>query len=134
MATTFDPLAAVREVIVGSSTAYSITGDRVFAGPRMPDEYDPASDGSAVHFFMRGGDVDRYLPIISPSMQFKFYGETMDDAMQAYDAVRNILHDMAPESTTYGNIRSAFEESYGQTLIDPATGWPFILSFFKFKF
>lgn len=134
MATTFDPLAAVREILVNSSTAHAITGDRIFAGPRTPDGYDPATDGEAVHFFIRGGAVDKYLPIVAPSMQFKFYGETADDAMQAYVACRSVLHGMAPATTTYGNIRSAFEESFGQTLVDPDTGWPFVLSFFEFKF
>lgn len=127
-----DAHAAIREILLADTAVYTIAGNRIYASPRTPDGFNP-SENPGVQFFSRGGKTDSEAPITRPSMQFKCWGATGPIASDLYQAVKAALQDKR-SITTYGTLLTAYEQVTVHPMIDPETGWNFVLAFFEFVF
>ena len=106
----------------------TLTSTRIWAETDTPPPgYTPA-DGAAICFRRRGGDADvtQEGGVLRDSYQFKIYGPTPLAANAAYRALFDGLH----LGGGVGLISAALEAA-GQTLREPETDWPFVLTFFE---
>lgn len=90
-----------------------------------PASYKPA-DGPAAAFKVRGGyfaDEDDHQ---FPSVQFKVYGTSALNAAANYAT----LHDEL-QNASGAYVRKARAETAGQPLIEPVTGWHYVLAYYK---
>ena len=101
------------------------TQERLYASISLPKGYDP-SNGKALLFNVRGGTPDYSSLVLRPSMQFRSVGKTEAEARELDRALFDALND-----ASYCKIKMAQLETIGQLLRFPATGWPFVLSFYR---
>lgn len=123
-----DTSTAIRDFLLANVTLGSLTGTRIFAERDTPPEgYQPA-DGAALCLKRRGGGHDYEAVVLSPSYQFKCYGSDEAAANALYMALFEALNQQ-------GNylIKSAEQESQGQTLYEANTGWPFVLVYYRLQ-
>ena len=121
-----DPNAKVLALLEADTTLVALVGSRIYAGRDVPREgYDPA-DGSAITFRVRGGlGFDLEDATLTPSFQFKCYGDSEINAMTCYRALVDALH-----NGYSADVLRGIQESVGQLLEEPGTEWPFVLAFF----
>lgn len=111
-------------------------GTRIWPEYNEPPEaahYKP-SQGGAITFKRRGGEIDYTSQMLTSSWQFKCYGalprndsETeRGNANRLYRLLVAALHDQSGLG-----IWRATMEVPGQTLREPSTGWTFVLCFFE---
>jgi len=107
------------------TTLTSLTGDRLWAERLVPlPDYKP-HQGQAICFRSRGGPIDYGSQLLRISFQFKCYGLDEARAMAGYRALFDVLHDATHQEMAHAGLEIA-----GQTLREPDTDWPFVLSFF----
>ena len=109
---------------------YTLVATRVYC-PRLPVGF--VNSAPALEVFRRGGNSKIEHAEHAASFQIKCYGGSTNagDAESVYQALYDRLHDTEGQDTTSGNIMAAYEEQMGQSLIDPETGWPFVLTFWR---
>ena len=87
----------------------------------------------------QGGVNSDRLPVSRPAVMFKVYsgtGKIEQDpsgaytAMTVYENLKSRLHNVNNQTTTSGFIVSAFEQQQPQDVVDPDTGWPYVLAFY----
>jgi hypothetical protein len=117
---------AIRDYLLTKAALVALAGTRIYAEANTPPAGYKLSDGGAICFKARGGRPEYVDVLLAPSYQFKCYGTTELTANQLYQA----LYDALQNAQTY-IIRGARCEVLGQTLAEPETGWPFVLTFFK---
>lgn len=113
------------------SSLYTLCGARIYQD-RLPVSFQNTQP--AVIFQRRSGSRDMYLGTVDPDMQFKCYGGTSSfaDAQTVYRALVDKLHAAGNETiSTIGGLVVAMETQLGQSITDPETGWPYILTFFQ---
>lgn len=125
-----DTNLVIRELLLLNSGISALVGTRIYC-PYLPEGYDPAN-GSAIQYFSRGGKDDLYLPIVRPSVQLSCWAASPMAARALYCAVHGYLDVLPRTSTTTGTVMYALQQSGGQDLIDPGTGWSYVLSFWEF--
>lgn len=83
-----------------------------------------------------GGNTDKNLPLISPTVQIRCWSETdPEEARKIYRLVHDALYDKrGVDLGADGFLLNAREAVQGQDLIDPETRWPNVLSVFQFIF
>jgi hypothetical protein len=77
-------------------------------------------------FATRGGGQEYSSRVLDPSYQFRAYASTEAAARQ----VDRVLFDVLNDAKAAG-ILSARLESFPVLLMEPETGWPFALSFYR---
>lgn len=131
MAETDGP-ALVRAFLVAQASLTALTGQRIYAETATPPEgYDPG-DGAAIAFRMRGGTEDESDALQYASFQFKCYGTGANIWAQKISArqVARALHNVLQNAQS-ASWRGARRELLGQSLEEPATGWPYMLVFYQ---
>jgi hypothetical protein len=104
----------------------NLVEQRIYAEVNSPPAgYTPAGTGPAICFKSRGGQIDYVRKLLMPSIQFKCYGATEVESNEVYRA----LFDVLDGAQTY-NILFAGQETPGQILLEPDTGWIFTLVFY----
>ncbi len=97
----------------------------VAAATYPPASYKPA-DGPCAAFQVRGGTFADEDDHQFPSVQFKVYGTSAVNAAANYKT----LHD-ALQNASGAYVRKARAETAGQPLIEPATGWHYVLAYYR---
>lgn len=121
-----DVEATILEYLKTQPGLTALTNDRIHASLYFPKEYKPA-EGQGLLFNVRGGDQDYTSLVLRPSVQFRSYGATPALARELDLALYGVLNDKS-----YCQIKIARLESIGQPLQDPATRWPYVLTFYRF--
>ena len=120
-----DVPAVLRSYLVAQAPLATLTGTRIWSERSAPIAgYKPA-DGGAIAFLIRGGAVLYRGGVGRASVQFKCYGV---DELTA-NAVYRALYDVLNNSQGPG-IKNAFIDILGQSLTEPETGWPFVLTYY----
>jgi len=121
-----DAPSRLRSFLLLNVALLALTSTRIYAERTEPVEgYQPGKDGSCVCFTL-GGTVDSSNAMQRARVQFKCYGKDEVEANQVYRALYNALH---RQSGQY--VRWAFCQTLGQTLREPDTKWPFVLTYFE---
>jgi hypothetical protein len=112
------------------SSLYALCGARVYV-PALPPKWE--NTAASLEVFRRGGSSQREHELHENSYQIKCYGGTnsMADAETVYRALYDRLHNINSISTAHGAILWAHEEVIGQNVFDPATGIPYVLTFWN---
>lgn len=121
-----DPGTIVRDYLLSQGSLTTLVSERVYAECDYPPVTYRIAQGPAICFKIRGGDIDPSEALQRPSVQFKCYGRTEQEANTLYRTLHSMLHGKKSES-----IRWAYLEVLGQTLSEPETDWPFVLVFYR---
>jgi len=121
-----DANAKIREYLLTDVPLVNLVGARIYAGRDVPPEGYQPQDGAAITFRLRGGSPDYDDALLTPSVQFKCYAATEIDAMTCYRALYDALHNGTGATVLHGE-----SEILGQSLEEPNTQWPFVLSYFQ---
>jgi len=121
-----DVEAIIRSWLAAIAAITALTGQRIYADTELPPTYAPA-DGPAILLIRRGGGQDESGHVLRPSIQFRCYGETTVLARQLDRTLFDGINDQR-----YGSIKWSRCEVQGQLVRDPATGWPYVISFYTF--
>lgn len=119
-------IPAILAYLNAQATLTAVVGTNIWAGEDPPQGYEPGADGPGVLINTRGGTVSYENGLFDPSVQIVTYGETLQDGLDAYEAVFDVLQD----ADTYP-IASARVEVTEQMLRDPETQWPRWLSYWN---
>ena len=123
-----DAVAAIREVLQADAALVAKVSDRIYL-LHLPEGHD--FDQGAIVFSIRGGSTELYIPFIHPSVLFQCWGSDSVAAQEVYRLLHAALHDASRISVGAGFLVYASEEVFGQTLLDPDSKRPFVLSFFR---
>lgn len=129
-----DTTAIVRNFILSRPGVAAQVVDRVYA-VRIPE--DLSVEPQIPKFILLsgvGGQASLELPFLEPTIQVKCFGPSPKLAREVYREVFDGLHGIDNYYFSGGYVVFSYEEVQGQDLIDPSTGWAFVLSFFKFRF
>lgn len=101
-------------------------GNHLYAGVDVPPVGYKPTDGPALCFKTRGGRIADSEAVIDASVQFKCYGVDQVEADTCYRTLVDSLH-------VHGAalVRWAFVDVIGQPIVEPATGWYAVLTFFQ---
>jgi hypothetical protein len=120
----------LRDFLVADANMLAGFGSRIWAEvDTPPPEYQPGQ-GSGLCFKVRDGNIpSETVAILGRSFQFKVYAS---DESQAQAGYRTLFEALNFKSNV--NIKMAQEEVAGQTLREPDSNWPFVLTFFHVLF
>lgn len=124
-----DPMTTVLDYLKTQTALTTLTtSQRIYADPDLPREYKPET-GEMLTFVIRGGIPDYTSQVLDLSFQFRSYGPAMPACVAVDRALFDILQDIS-----CGDIKMARQETAGRPLREQATGWPFVLSFYRIQF
>lgn len=118
---TVDVQSSLRTYLLSALPSFT-----VYAGVSFPPSSYTPTDGPAIAMKVRGGRVAEENQLLIPSFQFKVYGESPLDAWTNYLSLDGAL--LAPADSS---IQWALQEGMGTSLIEPETGWDFVLAFYQ---
>lgn len=120
-----DAADVLRDYLLTNTAITTLVGTRIWAPMTYPpDGYKP-SQGAALVFKTRGGAPDYTQAHMLLSWQIKSYGATLLVASALDRAVADALFD-----ARWGDILESSMEQAGQSIPEPDTDWPCILSFY----
>ena len=122
---------AIRTTLLASTGITGKVGNRIYC-PNLPPGYSP--ENTAIEYSVRGGRDFMYVPLVQPSIQIKCWGPTMEDAREVYGVLHSYLKDIRRHQGSDFTLMGCQMETFGQDLIDIATGWYNVLSFWTFTF
>lgn len=132
-----DTTQIVTQFLLQVAGVQAEVSSRVY-GVTVPENFEPGNLPAALPKFVLltavGGHADLNLPFVEPTYQIKCFGPSPPEARGVYRAVFDALHAIDNVYFPSWLIVWAREEVQGQDLIDPETGWFFVLSFFNFRF
>jgi hypothetical protein len=120
-----DAAAVVKTYLGAQSALTAVIGSRLWAERSDPIPGYTPSQGGAIAFRARGGEIDYTSQILENSWQFKCYGATEYQANQVYRALVDAFH-----NTHGGAMRRALLEVAGQPLEEPGSEWVYVICFF----
>lgn len=121
-----DVNAKVRSHLAANGTLVADVSTRIYPGRENPPQgYNP-SDGGCVCFAVRGGDMQYEDAHVRPSVQFTVWNSSPLTAWSSYRKLFDALHEQHTEHVLYG-----YQDQMGQSLRDPETDWPFVLTAFQ---
>lgn len=121
-----DESAALRSMLEADGVLTALIGQRLWAETDVPATGYQPSQGPAICFKVRGGTDDYTDALQHDSFQFKCYGATPLLARECYRALHAALQNKQAVL-----IRWARREILGQLLLEPETGWPYVLTAYK---
>lgn len=120
-----DVEASLTTLLLSIATLTAKTDRRIYAGTSLPAG-STITAGKTLLFNMRGGDPDFSSKVLYPSIQFRSYGPTEEDARDLDRTLFDVLHDYKGPG-----ILNCTLQTLGQLLYEPDTNWPFILSYYQ---
>jgi hypothetical protein len=121
-----DEAAALRSELEADEVLVDLIGTRLWAETDVPASGYQPSQGPAICFRLRGG-IDDYTDALQhDSFLFKCYGATPLVAKECYRALHTAL-----QNKQAALIKWARREIIGQVLLEPETGWPYVLTAYK---
>jgi hypothetical protein len=129
------PNDIVHELLIAGGTVLStLVGDRVY-NPQVPPDF--ANDAPTIALHRAGGTSEHAHPQYETTYWVKCFGGTNshEEANQVYEALQSCLQRQSTTGlpTASGVVMSCREEITGQDLFDPGSGWPYVLSLWRFK-
>ena len=120
---------SIRQFLAADSAINTAFGSRIYAGRIVPNEGYKPSDGACICFNPRGGPLpyEKGVPR-TPSIQFKVYAQTGQEANTAHEIVYGAIHH-APAGAAVVWCELEAEPSI---LREPDTQWPYVLAFYSF--
>jgi hypothetical protein len=131
-----DTSAALRAFLLDQPELVALTDVRIWAERDTPPPGYTPSDGAAICFKPRGGPPpDEEAAVLSPSYQFKLYGQVggLTSPEASAGELYGVLFDVLNYASAY-ILKSAVLEAQRQTLREPDTGWVYALCFYKMQF
>jgi len=119
--------SVIKAHLVTCADLADLISNRVYSARDVPPPGYDLDSGACVTFRVRGGDIDYPDALHRPSVQFKCYGQNDREAWQVYRALYDAL-----QNTHSASILHAQLEVQGQSLEEPETDWPFVLTYFRF--
>lgn len=116
----------LRDYLLTKTAITTLVGTRIWAQMTYPPEGYKPSQGGAIVFKIRGGAPDYTSANLVLPWQFKSYGLSIYIASAIDRALADVLFD-----ANGGGIISSRMEQAGQSIPEPQTDWPCILSFYE---
>lgn len=113
-----------------ATSLYTLVSTRVYCSSLPPGF---TNSQAALEVMRRGGRSKLEHAEHAASFQIKCFGGTSShaEAEAVYRALYDRLQNKSGVDVTSGNIMASEEETIGQSLTDPDTKWPFVLSFWR---
>ncbi len=129
MAGMIDVRVAIRAYLAAQAGVAAQVGTRVYGAPGIPRDDALLMPRKAIAFYASGGPGgDRYVPEARVNVQFRCYGATSVEAWAVYAALFDALHRAHHVRSATGQlILTAYETAAPMDMVEPATGWPFVL-------
>lgn len=126
-----DAHSALRTYLIAASPLRTLLGGTYVYWPELPSTR--AGDLKSVVFRISGGASSPYLPFQQARVAFRCYGESHVNAMSVYRALYDRLH--AVQNVIVGDVGfyGAEEDTPGEPLEDPSTGWPFVFTVYTLR-
>lgn len=121
-----DEAAALRSVLEADGPLAELIETRLWAETDVPASGYVPAQGPAICFRLRGGLDDYTDALQHDSFYFKCYGLTPLKAKACYRALHAALQNK--QATL---IKWARREMIGQLLLEPETGWPYVLTAYQ---
>ena len=135
-------LQIIRQYLIAdtSDPLYLDVGKRIDTLGMFGGDKQRVNDQAHIVMNRRGGSNTGRLPIARPLVMFNVFsgrGRISEDSsgafksMQIYENLKTRLNNQNSKATASGYIMSSFESQPPQDLIDPDTGWPYVLAFYQ---
>jgi hypothetical protein len=122
-----DPHDALRAYLIAASPLRTLLGGNFVFTPEVPATYTGLTmPDKAISFRITGGLSHPYNKTQSARVAFRCWGTTSDEARDVYAALYDRLNGQQGLVVGSVAIHGADEDSPGEPLEDPDTGWPFI--------
>ena len=89
-----DAHKVIADYLLADDALKVLVGDRIYPGSDLPEGYKPA-DGPAVLFGARGGGPAYHGATLQPSVQYRSYALSEEQAAEVDRALYDALHDQA---------------------------------------
>lgn len=124
-----DPVAVIRDWLVGGSALAALVSTRIYGSPGLPDS---ARGAAAVSFDVAPtGEASPEAPVCSFRAIARCWGTTPANAWAVYSALFDRLDGAHMQPVSSGYLISAQETLSGQQLVDPDTEQPYVIATFE---
>lgn len=120
--------ATIRAHLAGLTALTAVYNGRIYAARSLPAGYKPEL-GPALLFSIRGGGQEYHSQLFMPSIQFRAFAANEKAAREADRALHDAINDTQARAIAYMRMEDG---TLPILLDDPDTGWPYILSFYRF--
>ena len=126
-----DVQSALRTHLIAPSALRTLLGGNYVYWPELPSTR--AGNLKSVVFRVGGGLTSPYLPFQQARVNFRCYGESHFEATRVYRALYDRLHGI--QNVIVGDVgfHGAEEDTPGEPLEDPSTGWPFVFTVYTIR-
>lgn len=119
----------IRALLVKLPDVTAAFGARIYAAHSLPPGYD-VSTGPALLFTIRGGSQRYHSQAYDASIQCRVYAATEAAARQASGLLYDAVNDTQARSFAWMRLEDG---TLPVLLNEPAAGWPYMLSFYRFQ-
>jgi hypothetical protein len=123
--------AIIRAHLRNNANLTDLTGDNLWfkvEPPSFVGGYNPGRDGPGVVFMTRGGGTNYASSLLLPSVQYRCFGATEEQAYNVYLALYDALQD---KRSTGGCILISRLQTQGQITRDGSTNFPVVFCAFE---
>jgi len=121
--------ANIRALLSTLPKITAVFGARVYAARSLPPGYRPEA-GPGLLFTIRGGGQEFHSQFYRPSIQCRVYAANEAQARNASGKLYDALNDTQARGFAWIRMEDG---TLPVLLNEPATGWPYVLSFFSFQ-
>lgn len=118
-----DVEAVLRAYLAGQAGIAALAGNRIYAAVDPPAGYTP-DDGAAIVLGIRGGGQAYHSKTLIASVQMRCFGATATAARALDRALYGALNDKQAAGIPWARL-----DVLGTLLMDPETGWQYVLSY-----
>jgi hypothetical protein len=122
-----DVEAVIRKRVADLPAMQAVFGNRVYAGRRLPNGYNP-TQGAAALLAVRGGGLSYSSKLISVSVQFRVYAETEAKAKKATMKLFDAVNDTQWPQVKFARMEAG---TVPTILTEPETDWAFGVLFVR---
>lgn len=128
-----DAHTALRTYLIAASPLRTLLGGAYVYWPELPASRSVSPIGKNIVFRFSGGPTSPYLPTQQARVNFRCYGASHVEAMTVYRALYDRLHAIQNVIVGDTGIYGAEEDTPGEPLEDPGTGWPFVFTVYTLR-
>ena len=121
-----DASLVIRDYLLSKPEIVAVVADRVYAERSAPPPGYREEDGPCIVFKVRGGSISYEDALLLPSVQIACYAPSAYDARIVWNVVFSVLH-----GATTARILHAEAADLGESLVEPETGWNFVVGYFS---
>jgi len=124
------PLAIMIAKLKATSAITAVTSTRIYGG--MIPQSEKTLPAIEV-FLLPGGYTDLETPVIHAEFRLKAYAASSAEAETLYGLIHDALHGIGNYSVGTNYVYLSAEDTHGQPLTDPDTGWEYYTGIFYMK-